>query len=54
MYVVVNLILGLLLAPFFTKGLSRLDKMTFVLTCACFSPLLGVPFFKLFKWVMNA
>lgn len=53
MYVVVNLILGLLLVPFFTKGSNGLDKMTFVLTCACFSPFLGIPMFKIFKWVMN-
>jgi len=37
MYVVVNLILGLLLVPFFTKGSNGLDKMTFVLTCLFFS-----------------
>lgn len=53
MFVVVNLILGLILVPFLLKGSSRLDKTTFVLFCACFSPFIGIPMYYLFKWIMN-
>lgn len=53
MYVIINFILGLMLVPFLMRNTSKLEKMTFVLFCATFSPILGVPMYWLFKRVIS-